>query len=153
MGFGYQDAASRWWQRWPLSAQAPYSPSFRMKWRATRTQPWREYPRTGRTQPKFGLVAQGMEEIEFLRCSPIQERGQLAYKAEEAGRQFLAVDPRYTSQTCSECGFVHKENRKTQADFECLSCGYKDHADHNGAVNIMARSEPSFDNISAVRLA
>ena len=90
---------------------------------------------------------------QILDCSWSEWFRQLAYKAEEAGRQFIAVDPRYTSQTCSECGFVHKDNRKTQADFACLSCGYKDHADHNGAVNIMARSEPSFDNISAVRLA
>ncbi|HXW90690.1 MAG TPA: transposase, partial [Terriglobales bacterium] len=89
---------------------------------------------------------------QILDCSWSEWFRQLAYKAEEAGRQFLAVDPRYTSQTCSACGFVHKDNRKTQANFACLSCGYKDHADHNGAVNIMARSEPSFDNISAVRL-
>jgi len=83
---------------------------------------------------------------QILDCSWAEWFRQLAYKAESAGRQFIAVDPRYTSQTCSECGFVHKDNRKTQADFECLSCGYKDNADHNGAINILARIEPSFAN-------
>jgi putative transposase len=67
---------------------------------------------------------------------------QLSYKAEEAGRTFIAVDPRYTSQTCSECGYVSKENRKTQADFVCMECGYSDNADHNGALNILARVGP-----------
>jgi putative transposase len=84
---------------------------------------------------------------QILDCSWSEWFRQLAYKAESAGRQFIAVDPRYTSQTCSQCGFVHKDNRKTQADFECLSCGYKDNADHNGAINLLARIEPSFANV------
>ena len=33
-------------------------------------------------------------------------RNQLAYKAEWAGREYVEVDPRYTSQTCSVCGVV-----------------------------------------------
>jgi|GraSoiStandDraft_12_1057312.scaffolds.fasta_scaffold1413477_2 hypothetical protein len=31
MGFRYEDAASQWWEGWPLSAQAPSSNSFEMK--------------------------------------------------------------------------------------------------------------------------
>ncbi len=77
---------------------------------------------------------------------------QLAYKAESAGRQFIAVNPRYTSQECSKCGFSSPENRKTQAEFICLSCGHRDNADHNGAVNILARNEPLDANVSGVTL-
>jgi putative transposase len=90
---------------------------------------------------------------QILDCSWSEWFRQLSYKAAEAGRNFVAVDPKYTSQTCSECGFVHENNRKTQAEFECLSCGHKDHADHNGAVNILARIEPSFGNAVAVTTA
>jgi putative transposase len=90
---------------------------------------------------------------QILDCSWSEWFRQLAYKAEEAGRQFIAVDPKYTSQTCSACGFVHKDNRKTRADFVCLACGHRDNADYNGAVNILARNEPSFANLSAVMLA
>ena len=50
----------------------------------------------------------------------------------------VKVAPHYTSQTCHECGHVAKENRKTQADFACLSCGHRDNADVNAALNIMA---------------
>ena len=49
------------------------------------------------------------------------------------------VPAQYTSQTCAACGHVDRENRKTQADFHCLQCGYQDNADVNAAKNILAR--------------
>ena len=65
-----------------------------------------------------------------------QLREQIAYKAQQAGVGVVAVDPRNTSRTCSHCGFCHKDNRKTQAHFLCLQCGYCCAADTNAAVNI-----------------
>lgn len=44
----------------------------------------------------------------------------------------------YTSQRCSACGHTAKENRKSQAAFDCQSCGYQDNADVNAAKNIAA---------------
>ena len=76
----------------------------------------------------------------------------LKYKAADAGRRIEEIDPRYTSQQCSECGFISKDNRKTQADFACTSCGHTDNADLNGAVNILARHEPLDANASGVTL-
>lgn len=61
----------------------------------------------------------------------------IAYKAEDAGRQVIAVNPRHTSQTCAECGHVSRENRVTQAAFRCTACGHKAHADVNAAINIL----------------
>ena len=60
----------------------------------------------------------------------------LAYKA---GALF-SVNAAYTSQTCSVCGHVDKENRKTQATFKCAACGHSANADHNAAINILARA-------------
>ncbi|NYD78397.1 putative transposase [Arthrobacter cupressi] len=57
-------------------------------------------------------------------------------KAESAGREFVQVDPAYTSQTCSRCGYREKANRNGKA-FLCLSCGHRDDADINAAVNIL----------------
>ena len=62
----------------------------------------------------------------------------LNYKA----GQVVKVDPAYTSQTCSVCGHVNKENRRTQALFHCTACGHTANADHNAAVNILARGLP-----------
>ena len=63
----------------------------------------------------------------------------LAYKAKQAGVAFTEVDPAYTSQMCSTCGWVDKKNRRSQAVFECGRCGFVGHADHNAALNIAAR--------------
>ena len=49
------------------------------------------------------------------------------------------IDPAYTSQTCSACGWVEKKNRRSQAVFECDRCRFVGHADHNAALNIASR--------------
>ena len=60
-------------------------------------------------------------------------------QGQAAGVAFVEVDPAYTSQTCSACGWVDKRNRRSQAVFECGRCGFVGHADHNAAINIAAR--------------
>ncbi|MFD3402636.1 RNA-guided endonuclease InsQ/TnpB family protein [Kribbella sp. NPDC058693] len=56
---------------------------------------------------------------------------------DKAGGRVEKVNPAYTSQTCSRCGHCTPENRESQA-FRCMSCGHRDHADINAAVNIAA---------------
>ncbi|WP_326793766.1 transposase (plasmid) [Streptomyces sp. NBC_00841] len=58
-------------------------------------------------------------------------------KAESAGRDVIAVDPRNTSRTCPECGHVAAENRPTQEKFHCVSCDHSAHADTVGALNVL----------------
>ena len=50
--------------------------------------------------------------------------------------RLIEVNPAYTSQTCHRCGHADKENRKTQARFQCVSCGFASNADTNAAMNI-----------------
>ena len=45
----------------------------------------------------------------------------------------------YTSQQCSCCGCIHKDNRKTQEEFKCIHCGYEENADLNASKNIRNR--------------
>jgi putative transposase len=71
----------------------------------------------------------------------------LVFKAEEAGRRIVAVDPRFTSQTCPCCGYKDAKNRPTQAEFKCLDCGFEANADFIASVNISARIEPSGVNV------
>lgn len=66
-------------------------------------------------------------------------RRQLNYKTQWLGGFLLAVPPQNTSRTCPCCGYTAKENRQTQADFECVECGYTENADVVGALNILAR--------------
>ncbi|MGH9216093.1 MAG: RNA-guided endonuclease InsQ/TnpB family protein [Acidimicrobiales bacterium] len=60
----------------------------------------------------------------------------IAYKAEEAGRDIIAVNPRRTSQTRAECGHIEVANRQAAA-FCCRRCGHIDHADINAARTIL----------------
>jgi IS605 OrfB family transposase len=60
------------------------------------------------------------------------------YKAEEYGLTVEQVDPENTSRRCSHCGFTHPDNRDGEG-FECLKCGYENHADYNAAKNIGLR--------------
>jgi putative transposase len=69
-----------------------------------------------------------------------QLRQYVSYKARMVGIPVVLVDPRYTSQQCSCCGFVDKANRRSQSEFVCLSCGYANHADLNAAKNIAFRA-------------
>lgn len=64
----------------------------------------------------------------------------IKYKAQLAGIPVVEVDPRYTSQMCSHCGFVSKKNRRTQSKFVCQSCGFETNADFNAAINIAAKA-------------
>nr|WP_263985450.1 transposase [Streptomyces sp. NK15101] len=61
----------------------------------------------------------------------------LTAKAESAGREMIAVDPRNTPRTCPECGHVSAENRPTREKFHCVSCGHRAHADTVGALNVL----------------
>ena len=66
-------------------------------------------------------------------------RRQLDYKLAWRGGHLIAVPPHNTSRTCPACGHVSKENRRSQAQFACVACGYKNHADVVGAINVLER--------------
>jgi len=96
----------------------------------------------------YGLIA-----IEDLKLDFMTQNGRLAkstydaglsmfwemleYKCAERGVELVRVAPQYTSQCCSECGVVSADNRQTQANFMCVSCGYTENADINAAKNIL----------------
>ncbi|UPH47218.1 RNA-guided endonuclease InsQ/TnpB family protein [Methylophaga pinxianii] len=64
-------------------------------------------------------------------------RRQLDYKLAWNGGQLVAVPPQNTSRKCPCCGHVTKENRRTQARFRCVACGFEENADVVGAINIL----------------
>jgi putative transposase len=61
----------------------------------------------------------------------------LKYKAEKKGGEVIEVDPKFTSQKCSCCGYISKENRKSQSKFRCVKCDFKLNADLNASLNIL----------------
>lgn len=61
----------------------------------------------------------------------------LLYKAEDAGRAIIAVDPKNTSQRCSRCGTIVKKSLSTRYH-KCPICGLYIHRDLNASLNILA---------------
>ena len=61
----------------------------------------------------------------------------LRAKAEDAGRTWIEIDPRHTSDGCEKCGYAAAENRVTQADFVCQRCSHSSQSDEHAARNIL----------------
>jgi len=57
----------------------------------------------------------------------------IEYKANTAGIKVEYVDPKYTSQTCPECG---KHNHAKDRKYRC-SCGFQTHRDRVAGMNII----------------
>jgi putative transposase len=64
----------------------------------------------------------------------------LAFKAASAGKQVRAVDPAFTSQTCSGCGVIVQKGLSVRWH-QCPDCGASLHRDHNAALNIQWRGQ------------
>ena len=64
-----------------------------------------------------------------------QLESNIIYKAHHLGIDVVLVDPAYTSQRCSTCGYTDRNNRR-KGTFACRSCGFIANADVNAAINI-----------------
>jgi putative transposase len=70
----------------------------------------------------------------ILDCGWGMFRTMLEYKT-----NVFRVNPKYTSQTCSECGKKDAKSRLSQSEFVCSGCGHISHADINASKNIMSK--------------
>lgn len=69
----------------------------------------------------------------------------IEYKAKLEGIKVIYVDPAYTSQICPSCGEKHKAKDRL---FKC-NCGYSNHRDLVGAINILKAPVASGKSLSA----
>lgn len=69
-----------------------------------------------------------------------------AYKAESAGRCFVLVDPRNTSQMCSGCGELVLKDLTVRIH-DCPHCGLVIDRDLNASLNILGRGLASVGSI------
>lgn len=61
-------------------------------------------------------------------------------KASEKGIKVVKIDPKYTSQRCSKCGNIDKNNRPSQEKFCCTVCRFSCNADFNASQNISIKN-------------
>jgi IS605 OrfB family transposase len=57
-------------------------------------------------------------------------------KCIESGISVVLVPPDFTSQRCPRCGIIDKNNRRSQALFRCINCGYQHNADFIASINL-----------------
>jgi len=81
----------------------------------------------------------------LANCGRKAVTAKLKSLSNELGIDSIEVNPAYTSQTCSECGYVDKKNRSSRDTFKCLYCSHSECADENAAKIVESRrSWPSF---------
>ena len=68
----------------------------------------------------------------------------LNYKLFFNGGNLINVNPMRTSQECPSCHYTHKDNRLTQENFTCKSCGFSSNADLVASINIIGRALPNY---------
>lgn len=82
------------------------------------------------------LTSHGFEDTLLKEWTYYDLQTKIKNKAKENGITILFINPQYTSQKCSVCGYINPDNRKTRDDFKCIKCGNKMDADINAARNI-----------------
>ena len=88
-------------------------------------------------KPGRGVARKTRANQEVLAQTWGTLRGQLAYKAEWAGKQYITVDPKGISNRCLECGNVNNASRKPNNVFRCRVCGHVADSAVNAACNIL----------------
>lgn len=67
----------------------------------------------------------------------------IAWLAMKSGKPVLSINPKFTSQECSDCHHTSKANRDGEK-FICENCGYIDHADTQASRTILRRANLNF---------
>jgi putative transposase len=89
---------------------------------------------TGEYVPNGASAKAGLNKS-ILDAGWYQFQQYCTYKAESAGRSVLFVSPNYTSQVCSGCGQIRKEELSDR--WHSCDCGAELDRDHNAAINIL----------------
>jgi len=80
-----------------------------------------------------GMVRSNLSKS-ILDCGWATFRTMLSYKT-----NVVAINPKFTSQTCNDCGAKDAKSRISQSKFVCTSCGVESNADENAAKNILGK--------------
>ena len=91
---------------------------------------------------KYPSIAKGIADVawrDFLN--------KLDYKAENAGRKVIKINPAYTSQTCSQC-HCRKKLVLSDRTFKCDNCKQVINRDLNASINILRLGLESLGNQS-----
>ena len=99
----------------------------------------RPKPKPDPDQPGAFLPNGAHAKAGLNRAILAQGWGLLARRiTEKAPGRVEKVRAAYTSLRCSDCGWIDKNSRESQAGFVCTNCGFTCNADLNAAINVAA---------------
>ena len=107
-----------------------------------RPKPKPDPDNSGQFLPNGAAAKAGLNRAIHANCWGLIAK-RLEQKMSSSGTTLVVVPAHYSSQQCRKCGHISPENRKSQAEFRCKSCGHADHADANAAAVILARATPA----------
>ncbi len=87
------------------------------------------------------IVNRGIGDVawsQFVQCC--------LYKAADAGRTVVLVDPRNTTKECAGCGEIVPKSLRDRKHI-CLECGLEMCRDLNASINILRRGLASLDSV------
>lgn len=91
---------------------------------------------------KIKDLRRGKRTSKYLnRFTYTEIKGKIELTCEKLGVQVEYVNPVYTSQRCSNCGWVRKNNRNGK-EFKCNQCNFTLDADLNASRNIVFNLRP-----------
>lgn len=96
----------------------------------------------GMTEENWRSLNRNIHDVAWRRF-----RDLLTYKAEEAGRVLISVNPKYTSRMCSSCGEMVLKPLD-QRVHSCPHCGQEMDRDLNAAINILRRGLSSLPEVA-----
>jgi IS605 OrfB family transposase len=83
--------------------------------------------------------------------SPAELQRFIEYKANDAGKAVIYINPKHTSQKCSKCGYTNKDNRHGSI-FKCNNCGFELNADLNASRNIEVLGKSDYFRLLSVAI-
>ncbi len=83
-------------------------------------------------QNGFRSIHRGIADVAWYQFANV-----LSQKAEEAARRFIAIDPKGTSQRCSQCGTIVKKELSDRWH-DCPTCNCHLYRDYNASLNILS---------------
>lgn len=68
----------------------------------------------------------------------------LEYKCDWYGKHFIKINPRQTSQECSNCHYINKDLKLSDREWICVECKTKHDRDFNASLNINKKGLDKF---------
>lgn len=128
-------------KNWVEQTSNYLSNTFReVKFEALKIKNMTRSARGTKENPGTNVKAKSGLNREMLRLGISNLFTRTEQKAIERGGVVTYINPRFTSQTCSECGCIDKASRKSQSKFECTSCDHEENADRNAAKIILKKA-------------